>query len=110
MGSSHPLLCATLQSFHRAVVILNTHVRDKDDPDAASLAFETHLVPGRLLGVLPSWESEQTARMLKEKGFLVDGDFVHNNVGNPDPVLIFSKDSMHQTIPHFASLPSMFKK
>ena len=28
--------------------------------------------------------------------FLVEGNFVHYNVGNPDPVLIYSKDSMHQ--------------
>ena len=30
------------------------------------------------------------------KYFLVDGNFIHYNVGNPDPVLIYSKDSMHQ--------------
>ena len=90
---------ATMQPFHRAVAILNTHVRDKDDPDAASLAFETHLIPGRLRGVMPSWERDQPARKLQEKGFLVEGDFVHNNVGNPDPVLVFSRDSMHLAAP-----------
>ena len=88
---------ATLQPFHRAVALLNSGVRDRDAPDAAAAAGEAHQVPAAVLAELPTWDSEAGARRL-DKIFLVDGDFVHNNVGNPDPVLIFSKDSMHQAM------------
>ena len=51
---------------------------------------------GRVRGLLPVWDRERGVRRLVEKGFLVEGSFLHNNVGNPDPVLIYSRDSMHQ--------------
>jgi|ERR1712192_173681 len=98
---------------------------DADDPDAASMAAEAHLVPRplrslllklsgpfiqALRSLLPNWDPELGRRMLG-KYFLVDGNFIHYNVGNPDPVLIYSKDSMHQVsaganidIPPFKSI------
>jgi hypothetical protein len=97
LPSLHSVLrAATLQPFHRAVALLNSHVRDSDDPDAAALATETHLVPGRVRGVLPGRRQDEGGRrMLASKGFQLEGNYVHNNVGNPDPLLIYSKDSMH---------------
>ena len=92
----HKVRAATLQPFNRAVAVLNQHVMDQDEPDAASMVFEADQVPGRVRGLLPSWDRERGVRRLVEKGFLVEGSFLHNNVGNPDPVLIYSRDSMHQ--------------
>jgi len=97
---------ATLLSFDRAVHILNTHVREKDDPDADHMAFESRLLPSRVRGVLPDWRQDR--EKLEDKGLFIDDHFIHQNVGNPDPVLIFSKDSMHQATPHFTQFKSIF--
>ena len=70
-------------------------VRDADDPDAASMVAEAHLVPRAVRSLLPNWDPEVGRRKLSQY-FLVEGNFIHYNVGNPDPVLIYSKDSMHQ--------------
>ena len=70
-------------------------MRDADDPDAASLVVEAHLVPRALRSLLPHSDPEVGRRKLGQH-FLVEGTFIHYNVGNPDPVLIYSKDSMHQ--------------
>ena len=70
-------------------------MRDADDPDAASMVAEAHLVPRALRSLLPHWDPEVGRRKLGQY-FLVEGNFIHYNVGNPDPVLIYSKDSMHQ--------------
>ena len=70
-------------------------MRDADDPDAAGMAAEAHLVPRAVRSLLPNWDPEVGRRKLGQY-FLVEGNFVHYNVGNPDPVLIYSKDSMHQ--------------
>jgi len=86
---------ANLQPFHQAVALLNSQVRDADDPDAARLSVESHQVPRAVSSVLPDWDQEMGRRKLGQY-FLVEGNFVHYNVGNPDPVLIYSKDSMHQ--------------
>jgi len=77
------------------VALLNSQVRDADDPDAARLSLESHQVPRAVSSVLPDWDQEMGRRKLGQY-FLVEGNFVHYNVGNPDPVLIYSKDSMHQ--------------
>jgi len=98
---------ATLLPFDRAVHILNTHVREKDDPDADHMAFETRLLPNRVRGVLPEWRQDR--EKLEDRGLFIDGHFIHQNVGNPDPVLIFSKDSMHQAMPHFQPFRSIFE-
>ena len=70
-------------------------MRDADDPDAASMVAEAQLVPRALRSLLPHSDSEFGRRKLGQY-FLVEGNFIHYNVGNPDPVLIYSKDSMHQ--------------
>ena len=70
-------------------------MRDADDPDAASMVAEAHLVPRAVRSLLPNWDPEVGRRKLSQY-FLVEGNFIHYNVGNPDPVLIYSKDSMHQ--------------
>eukprot|EP00092_Neocalanus_flemingeri_P013813 GFUD01014899.1.p1 GENE.GFUD01014899.1~~GFUD01014899.1.p1 ORF type:complete len:196 (-),score=51.45 GFUD01014899.1:46-633(-) len=98
---------ATLLSFDRAVHILNTHVREKDDPDADHMAFETRILPSRVKGVLPEWRQDK--EKLEDRGLFIDEHFIHQNVGNPDPVLIFSKDSMHQAMPHFPPFRSIFE-
>jgi len=41
------------------------------------------------------------AAAIERGGLKVDGIFVHQNVGSIDPQLIFSKDAMHQSNPHF---------
>ena len=74
-------------------------MRDADDPDAASMVAEAHLVPRALRSLLPHWDPEVGRRKLGQH-FLVEGTFIHYNVGNPDPVLIYSKDSMHQVGPY----------
>jgi len=99
---------ATLLPFERAVHILNTHVRDSDDPDADRMAFETSLLPSRVRGVLPEWRQDR--KLLEDRGLFIDGHFIHQTVGNPDPVLIFSKDSMHQAMPHREPFRSIFDK
>ena len=70
-------------------------MRDADDPDAASMVTEAQLVPRALRSLLPNSDPEVGKRKLGQY-FLVEGNFFHYNVGNPDPVLIYSKDSMHQ--------------
>jgi len=95
---------ATLLPFHKAVYILNNHVKEKDDADADQLAFQAQLLPNRIRGVLPEWRQDR--EKLEDKGLYIDGHFIHQNVGNPDPVLIFSKDSMHMAKPHFQPLSS----
>ena len=85
-------------------------MRDADDPDAARLSVESHQVPRAVSSVLPDWDQvkltrcdhlneprdQEMGRRKLGQYFLVEGNFVHYNVGNPDPVLIYSKDSMHQ--------------
>jgi len=88
---------ATLLPFERAVHILVNHVREKDDPDADHLAFETKQLPNRVTGVLPEWRQDKDKA--EDRGLFIDTPFIHQNVGNPDPILIFSKDSMHQAMP-----------
>ena len=101
---------ATLLPFERAVHILNSHVKEKDDPDADHMAFESRLLPSRVRGVLPEWRQDK--EKLEDRGLFIDDNFIHQNVGNPDPVLIFSKDSMHQATPHrehFSPFRSIFE-
>jgi hypothetical protein len=90
---------ATLLSFNRAVAFLNSQVRDSVAPDAASLACEGARVPPSLLRELDAWGEVGSGGRLQGRGLMVQGDWVHNNVGNPDPLLIFSKDCMHQVPP-----------
>ena len=86
-------------------------VRDADDPDAERLSVESHQVPRSVSSVLPDWDQvvkltrsdhlneprdQEMGRRKLGQYFLVESNFVHYNVGNPDPVLIYSKDSMHQ--------------
>ena len=71
-------------------------MRDADDPDAASMVAEAHLVPRALRSLLPHSDPEVGRRKLGQYFLVEEGNFVHYNVGNPDPVLIYSKDSMHQ--------------
>ena len=70
-------------------------MRDADDPDAANMVTEAQLVPRALRSLLPNSDPEVGRRKLGQY-FLVESNFIHYNVGNPDPVLIYSKDSMHQ--------------
>ena len=88
---------ATLLLFERAVHILVNRVREKDDPDADHHAVETEQLPNRVTGVLPEWRQDKDKA--EDRGLFIDAPFIHQNVGNPDPVLIFSKDSMHQAMP-----------
>ena len=84
---------ATLLSFNRAVAFLNSQVRDSEAPDAGAR------VPPSLLRELEAWGEVGSAGRLQGRGLMVQGGWVHNNVGNPDPLLIFSKDCMHQVPP-----------
>ena len=49
--------------------------------------------------MLPIWKMDEAA--IERNGLKVDGEFVHQNVGNMDPVLIYSKDAMHQSNPKY---------
>ena len=100
------LRAATLQPFHRAVAVLNSEVRDQE---AATMVTDTDLVSRRLLGLLPNWDSSQYLRLLDSRRFTVEGNFLHNNTGNPDPGLIYSKDCMHTTTPGFPAFQSILE-
>ena len=49
---------ATLLHFKRSVHILNSQVREKDDPDADHMAFESRLLLSRVMGLLPEWRQD----------------------------------------------------
>ena len=81
-----------------------------DDTDADHMAFEIRLLPSRVKGVLPEWRQDR--EKLDDRGLFTNDNFIHQNVGNPGPVLILSKDSMHQATPHrehFSPFRSIFE-
>ena len=82
-----------LLPFHQSVNILQRCVRDQDDPDAMISLAESHQVPATLTACLPDWDQ---GRGPTGRHYPLLGQVVHVNIGNPDPLLIFSKDSMHQ--------------
>ena len=82
-----------LLPFHHAVNILQRCVRNQDDPDAMKSLAEPSQLPDTLPGCLPDWDQSNGPT---GRHYPVLGQVVHVNTANPDPLLIFSKDSMHQ--------------
>ena len=82
-----------LLPFHHSVNILQRSVRDQDDPDAMKSLAEPKLLPPSLTDCLPDWDQDRSPT---GRHYPLLGQVVHVNIGNPDPLLIFSKDSMHQ--------------
>ena len=66
------------------------------------LVHETQFLPSAVRCVLPIWKMDEAA--VERNGLKVEGDFVHQNVGNLDPDLIYSRDAMHQSNPNYVSL------
>ena len=84
---------ATLLPFHQAVGVLHGCVREQDNPDALQSLRRLDSLPDKLLAALPDWERDQA----KWRSLPLDVPFIHPNTSNPDPLCIFSKDSMHQS-------------
>ena len=83
----------TLLPFHQAVSVLQSCIRDQDDPDAQQSLAGLDSLPGKLTAALPDWERDQN----KWSSLPLDVPFLHGNTSNPDPLCIFSKDSMHMS-------------
>ena len=83
----------TLLPFHQAVSVLQSCIRDQDDPDAQQSLAGLDRLPGKLTAALPDWERDQK----KWSSLPLDVPYIHSNASNPDPLCIFSKDSMHQS-------------
>ena len=84
---------ATILPFHQAVGVLQGCVREQDDPDAQKSLQGLESLPDKLLAALPDWERDQN----KWSSLPLEVPFLHGNTSNPDPVCIFSKDSMHMS-------------
>ena len=89
--------------FHHSVDILQRSIRDQDDPDSVRALANLSLLPPELPRVLPDWEQRSVqdpdtgARLARHTRDPVTGQVVHPNTANPDPLCIFSRDSMHQS-------------
>ena len=89
--------------FHHSVDILQRSIRDQDDPDSVRALANLRLLPPELPRVLPDWEQRSVqdpdtgARLTRHTRDPVTGQVVHPNTANPDPLCIFSRDSMHQS-------------
>ena len=85
----------TLLPFHQAVSVLQSCIRDQDDPDAQQSLAGLDSLPGKLTAALPDWERDQNK--WSSLHIPLDMPFIHGNTSNPDPLCIFSKDSMHMS-------------
>ena len=61
---------ATPLHFERSVQILNSQIREKDDPGAGHMAFESRLPLSRVMGLLPKWR--QDMEKLEGRGLFMD--------------------------------------
>ena len=90
---------ATMLPLQRAISLLRGEVRERGDYEADLLAHETGRLPERrLAGILPSYSR---TRAPDNECLAYDGSFIHPTVNNVDPVIIFSKDGMHQSRPNY---------
>ena len=94
-----------MYSFHQLTDVLNTCVSEKEDYEAESLSFQTETLPKKVGRMLPDWSMDSTT--IEEFGGNVHKGEVYQYVGNPDPGLIYGKDSLHmgsQVVPEFVPL------
>ena len=87
---------ANLLPFHQSVDVLKNYIKDKDDPEAAAAKADMDELPSDIpRKIAPDWIQDPAPAA--HGGYTVDEEFIFQNISNPDPVCIFSKDSMHQT-------------
>lgn len=67
-----------------------------DDYEADRQANEDYILPQDFQEVLPSWEPH---RYRAERSGIVEDRVVHQIVGQTDPLLIYSRDCLHQKVP-----------
>jgi len=84
----------TLLPFHYSVNILKNCIKVQDGPDAAASTSNIQDLPKRIPENMPDWIQDETAA----KEYLIRDGFIYQNISNPDPFCIFSKDSMHQSM------------
>jgi len=66
----------------------------QDTPDAAASASNIQDLPKRIPENLPDWIQDEGAT----KEYSIKDEFIFQNMSNPDPFCVFSKDSMHQSM------------
>ena len=82
--------------FHQSCDILKNFIKDKDVPDAAVAKADKDELPRDIARkIAPDWPRDPAPAA--QGGYTVHDGFIFQNISNPDPVCIFSKDSMHQT-------------
>ena len=86
----------TLLPFHHSCQVLKNFIKTRDAPDAARAQLEMDDLPKDLYENLPDWVQDTKAKV--GKFYPIFGNFIAQNVSNPDPLCIFSKDSMHQSV------------
>jgi len=100
---------ASMFSFHQMTdVLINCVAEKEDDYEAEKLSFRTDTLPTRALQSLPDWSFD--SKMIEENGGHISGGEIYQYVGNPDPGLIYGKDSLHmgtQPIPEFVPLKTV---
>jgi len=84
----------TLLPFHYSVNILKNCIKVQDTPDAAASASNIQDLPKRIPENLPDWIQDEGAT----KEYSIKDEFIFQNMSNPDPFCVFSKDSMHQSM------------
>ena len=80
-------------AFHQSCAVLKDSIKSKDAPDAVQAYADIEQVPKDVLSVFPNWEQDSNLNKISP----IDGKYIHQNISNQDPLLIFSKDSMHQS-------------
>ena len=85
----------TLLPFHHSCHVLKNFIKTRDAPDAARAQLEMDELPRDVYENLPDWIQDTKAKV--GKFYPIFGNFIAQNVSNPDPLCIFSKDSMHQS-------------